>query len=107
MILSATTADSNDSIPAKNAIVKADGNKIIICCNENIGNIGIGKLFESKPNLDPMVGTLIFKTVTAIVANATTIKKTGNLGHFFLIIKIVTTVVIAIIVAHIFKVFKF
>ncbi len=83
-MLSATIADNNASIPAKKAIVKAEGNNNLILLIENIGSWGKGIPEEILGNLDPMVSTGIPKRATTKEKTAITIKYRGHLGTNFL-----------------------
>lgn len=62
VIPSATTADKNDSIPAKTAIVMDVGNKDLIS-SKLIPSIFTKVIFKSKlPNLEPIVSVGSVKT---------------------------------------------
>src|SRR5947209_4897303 len=65
---SATTADSNDSIPASNATVAAGPIKSRTCSNDNSGQVKGGKPAGMPPKREPIVSTGRCKNCTRSVA---------------------------------------
>jgi len=57
VILSAITAESSDSIPAKTAIVMASGKTALILSNENSGKVGKGREDGIAPKRLSIVST--------------------------------------------------
>ena len=74
VIASATVALSNDSTPAKKAIVRALGKTLKANYKLKSGRLGAGKKWGSAPNCEPMVATSNGKITTNKVATHTAIK---------------------------------
>src|SRR3546814_1213743 len=77
---SATTADSSASIPARNAMVKADGRTALIFASERSGSDGIGRPAGMAGKREPIVSTGRFSSATAIELATTAIRKPGKRG---------------------------
>src|SRR3546814_3988369 len=71
---SATTADSSASIPARNAMVKADGRTALIFASERSGSDGIGRPAGMAGKREPIVSTGRFSSATAIELATTAIR---------------------------------
>src|SRR3546814_8423083 len=72
---SATTADSSASIPARKAMVKADGRTALILATEMSGNDGTGRPAGMSGKREPIVSTGRFKSATASELATTAIRK--------------------------------
>jgi hypothetical protein len=79
--MSPTTADSNDSTPARNAIVNADGNNSRTRASVISGSCGIGKLPGSSPNRVPIVVTGSANPHTDIAPTPIAIRNIGQCGR--------------------------
>ena len=86
---SATTADSKASIPAKNAIVNADGTNSRISSNEKVGHTGVGRPSGRLGKRLPIVSTGIVKKNAIAEINRIDTRYEGILGDTFLQIMIV------------------
>jgi hypothetical protein len=104
---SATTADSNDSIPPSKAIVKAGCISSFIVTKSRWGKTKGGKLDDIAPNLLPTVSTGSFNSWAATVVNRRAINDPGILrvirGHR----KIISSVVVVMAKAYPFIEWKF
>src|SRR3546814_17330390 len=77
---SATMADSRLSIPARKAMVKAEGSTSMACASVKAGRLGNGRLEGISPKREPMVSTGRSIAQTASAAPTTATRKAGHVG---------------------------
>ncbi len=81
LMLSATTADNNDSIPPRSAMANASGKTCSTRSTETTGSAGAGKPSGMPPNRVPIVSTGSPSTATASAAAATATSIPGAVGR--------------------------
>ena len=77
---SATTADSNDSIPPSRAMATAEGSSATSWLSETLRQAGTGRPRGTPPNFEPMVSTGMSKAQTAQPASAIAASSPGKRG---------------------------
>ena len=81
VMLSATTADSSDSIAPNSANASASGSIVTRKSSETCGSDGSGKVRGMPPNLEPIVSTGNCSSTAAPDANTTAISMPGQWGR--------------------------